>query len=84
MHSNIVVLSNSDEIVINFSWLRINETDPDGTLSWLVTELKQAESDGQYVHILSHIPPGDNECLESWARNYYKIVARFCLPLPSA
>ncbi|VIO95403.1 Uncharacterized protein BM_BM1724 [Brugia malayi] len=58
-------------------WLRINETDPDGTLSWLVMELKQAEHDGQYVHILSHIPPGDNECLESWARNYYKIIARF-------
>ncbi|CAG9535750.1 unnamed protein product [Cercopithifilaria johnstoni] len=58
-------------------WLRINETDPDGTLSWLVAELKQAEHDGQYVHILSHIPPGDGECLESWARNYYKIIARF-------
>ncbi|KAM3721915.1 Sphingomyelin phosphodiesterase [Dirofilaria immitis] len=58
-------------------WLYINETDPDGTLSWLVAELKQAESDGQYVHILSHIPPGNEECRESWARNYYKIIARF-------
>ncbi|VDK89165.1 unnamed protein product [Litomosoides sigmodontis] len=58
-------------------WLRINETDPDGTLSWLVGELRGAEVDGQYVHILSHIPPGDGECVESWARNYYNIVARF-------
>lgn len=61
---------------LNF-WLYINETDPDGTLSWLVSELEQAELDGQYVHILSHVPPGDNECFESWARNYYKIVTRF-------
>uniref|UniRef100_A0A8R1XMU1 Sphingomyelin phosphodiesterase n=1 Tax=Onchocerca volvulus TaxID=6282 RepID=A0A8R1XMU1_ONCVO len=58
-------------------WLYINETDPDGTLSWLAMELKQAELDGQYVHILSHIPPGTDDCLESWARNYYKIIARF-------
>uniref|UniRef100_A0A0R3RM09 Metallophos domain-containing protein n=1 Tax=Elaeophora elaphi TaxID=1147741 RepID=A0A0R3RM09_9BILA len=57
--------------------LRINETDPDGTLSWLVAELKQAEHDGHYVHILSHIPPGNDECIESWARNYYKIITRF-------
>ncbi|VDK44832.1 unnamed protein product [Anisakis simplex] len=59
------------------SWLYINETDPDGTLSWLVNELIRAENDGQYVHILSHIPPGNSECLEGWARNYYLIVNRF-------
>ncbi|VDN40966.1 unnamed protein product [Gongylonema pulchrum] len=55
----------------------INQTDPDGTLAWLVQELQRAEEDEQYVHILSHIPPGDGECLESWARNYYKIVNRY-------
>uniref|UniRef100_A0A915Q717 Saposin B-type domain-containing protein n=1 Tax=Setaria digitata TaxID=48799 RepID=A0A915Q717_9BILA len=58
-------------------WLYINQTDPDGILSWLVMELEKAELNGQYVHILSHIPPGNDECLESWARNYYKIIARF-------
>uniref|UniRef100_A0A9J2P5J3 Sphingomyelin phosphodiesterase n=1 Tax=Ascaris lumbricoides TaxID=6252 RepID=A0A9J2P5J3_ASCLU len=58
-------------------WLYLNETDPDGTLSWLVGELYQAENEKQYVHILSHIPPGNSECLEGWASNYYKIVNRF-------
>lgn len=59
-----------------FSWVYINQTDPDGTLSWLVKELKRAEHEHQYVHILSHIPPGNNECLEGWARNYYAIINR--------
>ncbi|KHN76208.1 Sphingomyelin phosphodiesterase 1 [Toxocara canis] len=58
-------------------WLYINETDPDGTLTWLVDELSQAEKDKQYVHILAHIPPGNSECFEGWARNYYRIVNRF-------
>ncbi|VBB35067.1 unnamed protein product, partial [Acanthocheilonema viteae] len=76
LHPGLKLISlNSGYCETSNFWLRINETDPDGTLSWLVAELKQAELDGQYVHILSHIPPGDGECLESWARNYYKIIA---------
>ncbi|EPB79533.1 Ser/Thr phosphatase family protein [Ancylostoma ceylanicum] len=40
-------------------------------------ELFQAELSGDDVHVLSHIPPGDGECLEGWARNYYRIIQRF-------
>lgn len=36
----------------------------------------QAELAGESVHLLSHIPPGDGECLEGWARNYYRVVQR--------
>lgn len=40
-------------------------------------ELLEAEQQGVVVHIMAHIPPGDAECLEGWARNYYRIVNRF-------
>uniref|UniRef100_A0A0N5AMZ5 Sphingomyelin phosphodiesterase n=1 Tax=Syphacia muris TaxID=451379 RepID=A0A0N5AMZ5_9BILA len=58
-------------------WVYINQTDPDGTMTWLVEQLAAAEARGEYVHIMAHIPPGDGECLESWSRNYYRVVNRF-------
>ncbi|RCN32003.1 Ser/Thr phosphatase family protein, partial [Ancylostoma caninum] len=56
-------------------FLYLNQSDPDGTMSWSI--LFQAELSGDSVHVLSHIPPGDGECLEGWARNYYRIIQRF-------
>uniref|UniRef100_A0A7E4V9S7 Sphingomyelin phosphodiesterase n=1 Tax=Panagrellus redivivus TaxID=6233 RepID=A0A7E4V9S7_PANRE len=58
-------------------FLYLNQTDPDGTLAWLVDELAASEAAQESVHIVAHIPPGDGECLEGWARNYYRIVQRF-------
>ncbi|CAJ0581697.1 unnamed protein product, partial [Mesorhabditis spiculigera] len=58
-------------------FLYLNQSDPDGTMSWFVAELLKAEQAGEKVHILGHIPPGDGECLEGWARNYYKVIQRF-------
>ncbi|KAL3113709.1 hypothetical protein niasHT_016799 [Heterodera trifolii] len=58
-------------------FIYINQTDPDGSLSWLVDQLWEAEKADESAYILAHIPPGDNECLESWSRNYYRIVTRF-------
>ena len=47
-----------------FSFLYLNQTDPDGTLSWLIDELYRSESVGHSAYILAHIPPGNEECLE--------------------
>ncbi|CAJ0607377.1 unnamed protein product, partial [Cylicocyclus nassatus] len=58
-------------------FLYLNQSDPDGTMTWFVAELFKAEIAGDSVHVLSHIPPGDGECLEGWSRNYYRIVQRF-------
>ena len=58
-------------------FLYLNQTDPDDTLTWLVQELYHSEKNNEFVHILAHIPPGNGECLEGWARNYYRIVQRF-------
>ena len=61
---------------INF-WLYINETDPDGSMSWLISQLKDAEDAGDKVHIVSHINGGDGESLEGWDINFYNVVNRF-------
>ncbi|CAI5441593.1 unnamed protein product [Caenorhabditis angaria] len=62
--------------VTNF-FLYLNQSDPDGTMSWLVNELYKSEQNDEKVYILAHIPPGNSECLEGWARNYYRVIQRF-------
>ncbi|VDM74401.1 unnamed protein product [Strongylus vulgaris] len=61
---------------INF-FLYVNQTDPDGTLTWLIQQLLAAESAGDFVQIVAHIPGGGSEALEGWALNYYKVINRF-------
>ncbi|KAK7091157.1 sphingomyelin phosphodiesterase-like [Littorina saxatilis] len=58
-------------------WLFFNETDPDGQLAWLIKTLQKAENNKEKVHIIGHIPPGIDDCLEMWSRNFYKIVDRY-------
>ena len=40
-------------------------------LTWLVDVLSAAESAGEKVHILSHIPPGNHDCLGAWGKPIY-------------
>ncbi|GMR31699.1 hypothetical protein PMAYCL1PPCAC_01895, partial [Pristionchus mayeri] len=61
---------------LNF-YIYIDQADPDGTLTWLVSELLDSEAKGEKVHIISHIPAGDDYCLKGWAHNFYEIVNRF-------
>ena len=48
-----------------------------GELAWLVSELASAEANGELVHIVSHIPPGNSDCLGAWGREYAKIIDRY-------
>ncbi|CAI4226999.1 unnamed protein product [Auanema sp. JU1783] len=72
----IISLNNVYGDQMNF-WLYINQTDPDGTMQWLINQLSDAERAGDKVHILSHIPGSNHESLEGWALNYYNVVNRF-------
>ena len=56
-------------------WLLINSTDPAGQLAWLVEQLQAAEDNGEKVHIIGHIPPGDT--IQWWRTNYIKIINRY-------
>ena len=60
----------------NNFWLLLNSTDPAGELAWLVRELEAAESKGEKVHIIGHVPPGQPDCLKVWSKNYYNIIDR--------
>uniref|UniRef100_A0A7E4W9P3 Sphingomyelin phosphodiesterase n=1 Tax=Panagrellus redivivus TaxID=6233 RepID=A0A7E4W9P3_PANRE len=61
---------------VNF-YLYVNQTDPDGTMTWFLKQLADAEAAGDKVQIVAHIPGNDNEMLEGWAINYYHAVNRF-------
>ncbi|XP_058792159.1 sphingomyelin phosphodiesterase-like isoform X2 [Phymastichus coffea] len=61
----------------NNFWLLKNSTDPAGVLAWLIRELDQAETNGEKVHIIGHVPPGGRDCIKVWSRNYYDIINRY-------
>ena len=58
-----------------FLWM--DWSDPGDMLAWLQGELHQAEVAGERVTILSHVPPGNGECLGAWGREYSRIVTRY-------
>lgn len=60
-----------------FSYLYINQTDPDGTMTWFLEQLEDAERHGDKVHVVAHIGGGDGEALEGWAINYYNAANRW-------
>ncbi|XP_026274503.1 sphingomyelin phosphodiesterase [Frankliniella occidentalis] len=72
----VVALNNMYCYPMNW-WVLHNPVDPSGQLAWLVDVLLEAEEAGEKVHILSHIPAGSEDCLESWSREFAKIVDRF-------
>lgn len=63
-------------------YLLYNDEDPYDQLRWLVEVLAQAEANGESVHILSHVPTGDNTCFKVWSQQYRRIVERFLSTLP--
>uniref|UniRef100_A0A914DRP3 Sphingomyelin phosphodiesterase n=1 Tax=Acrobeloides nanus TaxID=290746 RepID=A0A914DRP3_9BILA len=72
----IISLNNILGDPMNF-YLYINQTDPDGTMTWLIDQLAEAEYYGDKVQIIAHVPPGESEAFESWSMVYYNAVNRF-------
>ncbi|XP_012257111.2 sphingomyelin phosphodiesterase-like [Athalia rosae] len=72
----IIAINNNLCYIYNW-WVLYEPKDPSGQLKWLVETLLKAESDGEYVHILTHMPPGDHSCQFTWSREYRKIMNRF-------
>jgi len=52
-------------------------SDPGNMLAWLAGELAAAELAGEKVHILSHVPAGNAECLGGWGREFARIINRY-------
>lgn len=58
-------------------WLLLDSRDPAEQLTFLVDELEDSEIKGEKVHIIGHIPPGQDDCLHVWSANYNNIIGRF-------
>ncbi|XP_028967824.1 sphingomyelin phosphodiesterase [Galendromus occidentalis] len=62
----------------NFNWwILINGTDPTEQLDWFTKQLQECEDKGILVHLIAHIPPGSDNCLAVWSRNFNEIVNRY-------
>jgi sphingomyelin phosphodiesterase len=61
------------------SWVIYDREDMNGELAWLIEELLAAEANGELVHIINHIPPGNADCLGAWGREYAKIIDRLTI-----
>ena len=57
-------------------WNVYQPVDLSGQLAYLVSELTQAETLNESVHIIGHIPPSD-ACTDAWYSNYVRIIKRF-------
>ncbi|KAL1923878.1 uncharacterized protein VTP21DRAFT_6913 [Calcarisporiella thermophila] len=51
--------------------------DPNLMLAWLVSELQDAEDNGQRVWILGHHPSGQSDCMHNYSHLFYQIVQRY-------
>lgn len=58
-------------------WTLYKSQDPASSLLWLRGILEEAEKAGEKVHILSHIPPGNEDCWSIWSGEFAKIINRF-------
>lgn len=59
-----------------FRWLLYDDFDPYGQLQWMADVLAEAEKAGEMVHILSHVPSGDDTSYSVWAHQFKRIIER--------
>ncbi|CAG9826411.1 unnamed protein product [Diabrotica balteata] len=72
----VVVLNNN--VCNSGNWWIIHQpNDPYDQLKWLSNVLLKAEQDNERVHLLYHMPSGQDECYKIWSREYRKIIERF-------
>uniref|UniRef100_A0A1A9ZZL3 Sphingomyelin phosphodiesterase n=1 Tax=Glossina pallidipes TaxID=7398 RepID=A0A1A9ZZL3_GLOPL len=72
----IISLNNNDCYTDNW-WLFYNGTDMKTQLMWLYETLLAAEGANEHVHILAHLPSGDDTCWNVWSREFNRLVRRF-------
>ncbi|KAF5282840.1 hypothetical protein FQA39_LY17490 [Lamprigera yunnana] len=72
-----IIALNSNVCFTNNAWLVYDDEDPFGQLQWLADTLLEAESNSEVVHILSHVPPGEEQCAIQWSHEFKRIIERF-------
>ncbi|XP_046396231.1 sphingomyelin phosphodiesterase-like isoform X2 [Ischnura elegans] len=72
------IIAINSNLCYTLNWWQIyDHVDPSGMLKWMINELQDAESKGQKVHILGHLPPGYVDCWSVWSREFMRIVNRY-------
>ena len=70
-------MTNDVNFLFLFLCIQQLSTDPGDMLKWLIDELLDAEEKGEKVHIIGHVPPGSQDCLDTWSKVYHDILWRF-------
>lgn len=72
------VIALNNNVCINFNWWILYEVKSiQKQFQWLHDTLLLAERAGEKVHILSHIPNGDEDYHQPCSREYSRIINRF-------
>lgn len=58
-------------------WTFSTSKDPASGLTWMSQILQSAEDNQEKVHIISHIPPGNDDCWTIFSREYAKLIFRY-------
>jgi len=78
--SNLRIISiNTNLYYINNYWLYENtmEADPSGQLAWVIKELQAAETAGEKVYIIGHMPMGQHDAFHDGSHYFNLIVERY-------
>ncbi|XP_076252483.1 sphingomyelin phosphodiesterase 1-like isoform X2 [Rhynchophorus ferrugineus] len=72
------IISLNNNICYIYNWWLLYDTNfLKEQIEFLKRELVEAEANGQFVHIISHVYPGEKECIEPWEVNYNSLITRF-------
>ncbi|CAH1175864.1 unnamed protein product [Phaedon cochleariae] len=78
VNKKLKIIGLNNNVCYNLNWwLLYNTAYLSEQLKFLSDELLKSEQNEQFVHILAHVPVGNEECIEPWEENYNAIVERF-------
>lgn len=79
-NSKLRIISYNDILYYKFNFLVYQEPmeyDPNGQLAWLINELDAAETAGQRVWLIAHIPSGQSDYLRDYSHYFDQVVQRY-------
>lgn len=78
LRENFRIIALNNNVCYNFNWWLLYDTKfLQEQLNFLRETLENAERNGEYVHIISHIPYGNRECIEPWEKYFIQLMERF-------